>query len=286
MLHFDGWARKAPGRAARIARVARVARAARVAAAAGLLLLAPASANAQVGIFDALARTFSDVSFYANTGRLAASTPGITADRLTSYGIEVLLEVGSVNRPTGAIAQRADSVRLRWTGMQVTRGAAGTDTVYTYDVAPVVLAAPVEPVWVFEIGVGYGQTTGYRSTTDGLELRGAVRDLPSASLYASYVPTGTYLGLRSGFMRFHGLQVIDAAGNTFTGDADAFRAGVAIGQVVELLSLNFFAEAAYSVRHFPSVRWSGSPLPAAVPRAISVNDWTVGAGIQFGIGRN
>jgi hypothetical protein len=267
-------------------RALRGALVARITLALCIILLGPAPASAQVGIFDALARTFSDVSFYANTGRLAGSSAGIRADRLTSYGIEVLLEIGGVSRPSAAAPVPHDSVRLRWTGLQVTTGAAGADTVYTYDVAPITVAAPTEQVWLFEIGVGYGQTTGYRTRVDGLELRGAVRDLPSASLYASYVPTGTYLGLRSGFMRFHGLQVIDAQGTTFTGDADSFRAGAALGQVLQLLSLNFFAEASYSVRHFPSVRWSGGALPAGVPRDISVNDWMLGAGVQFAIGRN
>jgi hypothetical protein len=250
------------------------------------LLAAPAPAAAQVAIFDALAGTFSDVSFYASTGRLAGSSGGITADRLTSFGIEVLLEIGSVSRSVGPAPAPTDTVALRWTGVTVTTTATGADTVYTYEVAPASVAVPTVPVWTFELGVGYGQTTGYRARGEGLELRGAVRDLPSVSLYASYVPTGTYLGLRSGYMRFHGLQVIDAGGNVFTGDADSFRAGAAVGQVLQLLSMNFFAEAAWSHRHFPSVRWSDSPLPAAAPRDITASDWSLGAGVQFAIGRN
>jgi hypothetical protein len=149
-----------------------------------------------------------------------------------------------------------------------------------------VVRRPTTPVWSFELGVGYGQTTGYGSSVAGLELKGAVRDLPAASLYASYVPTGTYFGVRSGFMRFHGLQLFDAEGRSFAGDADSFMAGFAAGQVLELLGIALFAEVGYSVRHFPSVRWSGGPIPAGAPREITANNWFVGGGLQFAVGRS
>lgn len=248
-------------------------------------ILLPAPAAAQFGIYDALARTFSDVSFSGSVGGLAGSGTGVRADRLSAFGIEVLLEIGSVSRPAGPAPARPDSVALRWTEMRVVRSAEGVDTVNTYVVSPVTDATPAVPVWLFELGVGYGQVTGYGSAAPGLELKGAIRDLPTVSLYASYVPTGTYFALRSGFMRFHALQVIDEAGRAYAGDADALRAGAAVGQVLRLLNLDFFVEAGYAIRSFPSVQWSGSPPPTA-PREIRANDWSLGGGIQFNLGRN
>jgi hypothetical protein len=246
-------------------------------------LLVAAPAAAQLAIYDALARSFSDVSFSAAAGGLGPRASGIAADRLTFFGLEVLLEIGSINRPTGAPAP-VDSVSLRWREMRVVHTAAGVDTVYEYDVVRLPRAAPTEPVWIFEVGVGYGQTTGYRSTVPGLELAGSIRDLPALSLYAFHVNTGTYAGVRSGLMRLHGLQLYDEEGRTFEGDAESFGAGVALGQGMTLLGLDFFVETSYAFRHFPSVRWSGSP-PPRVPRRITANSWSLGAGIQFGVGR-
>lgn len=242
-------------------------------------------AVAQVGIFDALARRFSDVSFYASTGGLLPSTSEVRADRLTSYGIEVLVSIGSINRPTGPPVA-TDSVVLRWTGMQVVRSAAGVDTVHTYEVRPAVFMQPMEQVWSLELGLGYGQMSGFASAAPELDMRGAVRDLPTVSLYASYVPTGTYVGVRSGFMRLQSLQVYHADGRVWGGEAESFLGGAAVGQVVDLLSLSLFTELGYSWRPFPSIRWSGGPVAPELPRELSLNGWSVGLGVQFAMGGN
>ncbi|CAN5658069.1 hypothetical protein BH23GEM9_BH23GEM9_23660 [soil metagenome] len=249
------------------------------------VVLWPTPAAAQFAIYDTFARSFSDVSFFAATGRLAGNPAGISAGRLSSFGIEVLLEIGSVNRLVGQPTMAADTVVLRWTEMRVVNTATGVDTVNTYEVRRLTPVQPVEAIWSFELGVGYAQTTGYRSVSPDLELTGAVRDLPALSLYAAYIPLGTYLGLRSGFMRFHGLQIYDAAGQVYQGDAESLMAGVAIGQFTSLLHLDFFVEANYSLRTFPSIRWSGAPSPI-LPRQITANSWAIAAGIQFSLGRN
>jgi hypothetical protein len=251
---------------------------------AGLVLLAwPAEARGQIGIFDALARRFSDVSFYANTGGLVPSTPEVRADRLSAFGIEVLVNIGGISRPTGPPV-RGDSVVIRWTGMQVVRSATGVDTVHTYEVRPGVVRQPAEPIWSLELGLGYGQMAGFGSNIPGLDLKGAVRDLPTVSLYASYVPTGTYVGLRSGFMRLQSLQVYHDDGRSWSGEAESFLGGAALGQVFDLLDLSFFAEVGYAWRPFPSIRWTGGPLPQNMPRELSLHSWTLGAGVQFALG--
>jgi hypothetical protein len=249
-----------------------------------LLSALPQQAAAQFGIYDALARRFTDVSFYMHTGGLHPRPPELAAGRLAAYGIEVLLEIGSVTRPDGPPRAPADSVVLSWTEMRVTTGAAGTDTVNTYQVRRTTPVQPATPIWLFELGVGYGQLTGFASAESGIDLRGAVRELPTVSLYATYEPWGSYFGLRSGFIRFQGLQAWDADGRSFAGDAESFLAGVAIGQAATALGITFFAEAGYSLRPFPSIRWSGTPTPPGLPRGLNLHGWALGAGIQFGLG--
>lgn len=250
---------------------------------AAALLCTPGSAHAQMGIFDALARRFSDVSFFVNSGGLAPSSPEVRADRLSSFGIEVLVSIGEITRPTGPRVG-GDSAVLSWTGMQVVRRADGVDTINTYTVRPGVSRQPTEVVWSLELGLGYGQTAGFESRDPSFELKGAVRDLPSAALYASYEPTATYLGLRSGLMKLQALQIYDDTGRSWAGEAESFMAGAAVGQVVELLNLSFFAELGYSWRPFPSIRWTGaSPLPQGVPREMSLHSWSFGVGVQFAL---
>jgi hypothetical protein len=253
---------------------------------AALLAVLPGTTHAQFGVYDALARRFSDVSFYMHTGGLAPRPASLGADRLSAYGIEVLLEIGTVSRPAGPPRPPADSVAFTWTEMRVTTGTDGTDTVRTYTVRRAAAVQPTVPIWVFELGVGYGQITGFSSAVPGLEIRGAVRELPTVSLYAGYEPSGTYFALRSGFIRFQGLQAWDSEGRNFAGEAESFLAGAALGQALDLGGITIFAEAGYSLRPFPSIRWSGAQVPPMVPRGLNLHGWTLGGGIQFSLGTN
>jgi hypothetical protein len=250
------------------------------------LSLVPGVASAQLGIYDALARRFSDVSFFANSGGLYPTTQEVRTDRITSFGIEVLLEIGSVSRPTGPRPERTDTVRVTWREMQVVTTQAGVDTINTYSVERVTPQQPTRDVWVFEMGLGYGQLAGFDARQPGIDLRGTVRDLPALALYANYEPTGTFFGVRSGLMRFQGLQAFDAEGRSFVGEAENFSAGLVLGEAIEIAGISFFVEGAYTFRHFPSIRWTGAQLPDGVPRAINLSGWTVGGGIQFAVGRN
>lgn len=254
------------------------------------LCMAPSPAHAQFGIFDALARRFSDVSFFGSAGGLLPESDELRAGTTTSFGVEVLFEIGSIERPLSAsgrpnVEPTGDSVIVRWTGMEVVRSADGVDTVYTYEVerrAPT--SPPTETLWVFELGVGYGQLSGFDVRDPAFDMKGSVRSLPFLSLYGSYEPVGVYAGLRSGFMTTEGLQVFDADGNVFSGDADSFLAGVVLGYSVELLGINVFAEGAYTVRDFPSVTWNMGQIPPGIPREMSLSGWNLGGGIQFSVG--
>jgi hypothetical protein len=133
-----------------------------------------------------------------------------------------------------------------------------------------------------EVGLGYGQTEGFRLRDPDLELHATVRTLPAVTLYLSYEPVGSYLGLRTGFMRTDALQIIDGAGTVFRGRAEAFLLGAVVGQAVPIRPAFLFVEAGYTLRTFPSVEWTTTgALPATIPRRLDASGWGLAGGIQF-----
>lgn len=247
--------------------------------------LLPGTASAQLAAIEGLASRVSDLGFYATFGQATGGGP-VESDAfgVASYGLEVLFEVGSIERQVGQPQMKADSVEFRWVGMVVEQSGRRADTTYTYEVVPAPEPEPVmETVWTFELGLGYGEISGYRSSDAGVDLRGVVRELPSISLYASYEPLGFYGGLRSGFMRLQGLQIyLDDQQAPIGGTADSFLAGVLVGQVVEVLGLNVFIEGAWTVRDFPSIQWDAPPPPDL--RSLDLTGWSIGTGVQFSVG--
>lgn len=252
---------------------------------AGLLL--PLPAQAQLGAIEAFARRVSDLSFYFTVGGVAGSQTALENEPagITAFGVELLFEVAETRRPIeGAVAaQPPDSVTRTWTGMEVVHSPDGVDTVYTYEVEPVPPPPlPTEPIWVMELGLGYGQHQGYRLADPELAMNVSLRDLPSVTLYANYGPWGNYFGLRTGFMRTQALQVTEAGGATFTGEADAFLFGGLVGYATAFESLWLLLETGYTIRNFPSVAWTGpGELPTALPRELDMSGWFVSTGIQF-----
>lgn len=249
------------------------------------LVAAPRPASAQLGAIESLAGRVSDLGFYATFGTLSGGGPVESgAFGVASYGLEVLFEVGRIERTVAAPLPAADSVELHWVGMVVEQSGRRADTTFTYAVEPVAEPEPVmEEIWTFELGLGYGEISGYRASDSGVDLRGVVRELPSISLYASYAPLGMYGGLRSGFMRLEGLQLyLDDDAAPIAGAADSFLAGFLVGQVIEVLGLNFFIEGAWTVRDFPSVEWNSPPPPDF--RSVDLTGWSIGTGVQFSVG--
>lgn len=247
----------------------------------------PTHAAAQFGPVEAFLRNVTDLSFYGSVGRLFPHSDQLSsAHDVNAYGIEVLFPIGTIDRPVhGAEAPpRQDSVRVVWKGMEVKRSEGHVDTVYTYEVEAVPpRPTPERTIWTFEMGLGYGQMSGFRLRDPTLDLRGAVRDLPAASLYATYEPTGTYGGLRSGYMKTQGLQLITDSGDRISGSADAFLVGGALGEAIEVGAVAIFLESAYTVRYFPSVQWQAGTLPAGAPRDLGLSLWSISLGIQVSL---
>ena len=253
-----------------------------------LALLAPAPVSAQFGPLEALVSKFSDVSFFGGVGQLFPLAPAVASGKTTvSFGVELLLEVTSVSRPVpGApTPEPTDSVAITWTRMDVVRSEEGVDTVYYYDVEALPPPSPpMEKIWGVEMGIGYGQFAGLDLADSNLQLRGSIRDLPAATIYASYEPWSTYVGLRTGFMKTKSLQVFDKiTGERYSGDAEAFLAGLLVGHSWGIGGFWAFSEVAYTSRYFPSVDWGKGNLPEGIPTDLQASGWSVTAGIQFPI---
>lgn len=247
----------------------------------------PAAMSAQFGPVEALASRVSDLSFYFGTGGISAGSALETnALGLRTFGVELLFEVAQV--PTAEARRRgaawADSTRAVLERMEVRRSGDRSDTIYHYSVERV--AAPRGPddiVWTMEVGIGYGQVEGLRLRDPELELNATLRYLPAVTLYLTYEPLGTYLGMRSGFMRTDALQVVDPGGEVYRGRAEAFMMGAVAGYAFPLPPTFLFVEGGYTLRTFPSVEWTTTPgpLPPGMPRRLDASGWAVTAGIQF-----
>jgi hypothetical protein len=244
----------------------------------------PASASAQLPLIEGLFRNVTDVGFHVGRSGLGGRGGELDPGRygLSSFGIELLFEVGAVTRARPLA--RPDSVQLRWTEMVVVRSGGSADTTYTYVVAPVP-RSEVERIWVYELAIGYGQLSGFRLVDSDFELLGSARELPGITFYLSHEATGGYLGLRSGLLQTHALQVVGSDGAVIGGSAQAFQVGALAGFSTELLTVFPFIEAGWLHRRLPSVEWRAGVLPAGVPRELDLSGWQIGAGIQVPLRR-
>ena len=251
-----------------------------------LLLGAPSPAAAQLGAVEALANRVSDLGFYYGRGGTVSADLEDDAFGITSFGVELLFEVARVPSASARSRRAAagPTVRRELREVEVRRGSDGVvDTVYHYEVVRSSPSYAEEDIlWTMEVGIGYGQSQGIELRDPSLDLNTTIRTLPSITLYLSYEPLGTYLGVRTGFLRTHAMQVAGAGGSLYDGDAEAFMMGGLLGYAVGLGPAYLFAEAGYTARTFPSVEWAAPEgLPAGVPRELDVSGWGVTAGIQF-----
>jgi hypothetical protein len=262
-----------------------------VAAVLGALLatgLIPTAGTAQFGPVEALANRVSDLSFYFGTGALAGGS-GLDPNRfgIRTFGVELLFEAAAIPSPEArrrrASAPSGTQQVLRRVEIRQSEGR--VDTVYHYDIEPIRPPAygPGDILWTMEVGLGYGQTEGLSLRDPTLQLNATVRSLPAVTLYLSYEPLGTYLGLRTGFMRTDALQVVDRGGNVYRGRAEAFMMGALAGYALPLNPVFLFVEGGYTLRSFPSVEWTSAPgpLPTGIPLTLDVSGWSVAVGIQF-----
>ena len=140
----------------------------------------------------------------------------------------------------------------------------------------------------FDVGVGYGQMDGLRSS-GAYELHGSVRELPSVSAYATLKLTprvGVYAGVRTGVITLQDAQLFvasDAGVSTFTLSSTSFEFGVPLGLDVQpVMGIHLTFEAAYMRRIFNSLSFDPtSGFPAGYPRSLDLSGLSWSAGVQF-----
>lgn len=113
----------------------------------------------------------------------------------------------------------------------------------------------------YELGLGASYLRGYQAVEPTLELRTALRALPTISLYASWNrllgPLTVYGGASFGLVELWNTQAYDTAGTQWDVEARAFEQGVSLGTYLEDSPVaGLFVEGGYRFRNFHSVRWT------------------------------
>lgn len=156
---------------------------------------------------------------------------------------------------------------------------------------------PIETA-IVEVALGYSEFTGFTSTDPAIELRGAVRENPSLSVYTTFRGRSSlqpYLGVRSGFLELKHVQATlpDPADPTlqsaFHATAQMLQVGVVAGAAAQVRNVPWlfaFAEVAATRRKFGSVQWahqSGNKIKAVLPPELDFSGLSYAAGLQLRI---
>lgn len=140
----------------------------------------------------------------------------------------------------------------------------------------------------FELGLGASYLQGYEALEPSLDLRTALRALPTVSLYASRPLTGAvdgFLGGSFGLVELWNAQAYDDNGGAWDVEARTFELGASAGVYLGLDGLpGVYTEGGWRFRRFPSVKWTPSgeeTLPEAWPRSLDFSGWFVSMGVQL-----
>jgi hypothetical protein len=280
----------------------------------GLTFLTPRIGKAQFGGLDDVAKTFSDLGFFYNVGRLTTSSFFNTGSgqsdskaNLSSFGAEFSLVVHEAKAKYCLAQERAMDKKGECARIQDlperrvcrqdttlkevrrTTDRTGTREESVYD-AKLRCDPPLEAsVTLYELGFAYSQLNGLRATLPGITATAALREKPAITLYRTpQIPDyPVYIGLRTGIIEVQDF-VLESGGKSFSASPQSVQLGGVVGLVVpsilgvDLGPMNFFVEGAYMYRNFPTVKWSTTEgLPEAAPRKLDLSGWSIGLGIQL-----
>jgi hypothetical protein len=139
----------------------------------------------------------------------------------------------------------------------------------------------------YELGLGASYLRGYEAVEPTLELRAALRALPTVSLYASWDrllgPLTVYGGASFGLIELWNAQAYDTAGTQWDVEAHAFEQGLSLGMYLEDSPLaGLFAEGGYRFRNFHSVKWTAdAELSEDWPRSLDFSGPFLSLGWQL-----
>jgi hypothetical protein len=225
----------------------------------------------------AYAARVADSSLRADSARLWHAPDSLLAvrarKRTDSTLAEVLIKRGAPTTPAG---ERTDK----------------------FTVKPHKPVEPVDTTWLIEFAIGYSQFSSFEfrgAARDSLELRGAVRELPSLSIYATWQGVSVlggaspYWGARSGLAQLQNVRVYTVPGDSvYTASGSTFQAGVITGLVWGLgTRADVFLEASYVWREFSGVEWggpaAGKQLRPVFPREFDASAAQLALGIQINV---
>jgi hypothetical protein len=263
---------------------------------AGLLLVSPAAPlSAQIG-FESLFSGITDISVSFtcwNTRSAFLREEESCPSRKAGYGVEVLWNLRSI--PVGPKPKIRSDTTWTLTEKEESYRGAQVDSIRRYAVK-VEPGTDPRPSVLIEVGLGYSQFSGFESSDPEFEIRGSVREIPAVTLYGTLIRDGKlgwikpYVGVRTGLIQLHNVQLYDSIAAdsvvVFSGSAQTFQIGGAIGVALGDGPLHAFAEAAYHFRRFPSVQWGAAGanrLPDTLPRGFDFSGPSVSIGVQVGI---
>jgi len=280
-------------------------------------------AGAQMGL-ETFLKNVTDIGIFGGYGVFLPQTAEIegAGNKYSTVGFELSFAVGAISCEAEMVSQgseppqtrhryllRRDSIRRCIEPPSVTYGENSSanarpsvpkDTTGALQ-PPRRKAALRDTSWLFEFALGYSEVSGFRSKDPKLELRGAVREAPMISVYATHehpigwTPLSVYFGLRSGLLQLQNARVytdtaVASGGSTtssivYAGAASTFLAGLALGLVGDVGPTSWFAETAYAWRNFPSIEWTGPSklLPKNLPRHLNVSGMNITVGVQIPI---
>jgi hypothetical protein len=279
-----------------------------------LAFVTPRPGKAQFGSLDDLAKTFSDLGFFYNVGRLTPSsffnipsTEGTSRRNLSSFGAEFSLVVHEAKAKYCLAEERAAdkkgecapirempakrACRQDTTLKEIRRTTdrTGTKEEAVYD-AKLRCDPPLEvSTALYELGFAYSQLNGLRSTLPNLTASAALREKPAITLYRTpQLPDyPLYIGIRTGIIELQDF-VLESGGKSFTASPQSVEIGGVAGFVlpslfgIDLGPMNFFVEGAYMYRNFPTIKWTTNEnLPDVAPRKLDLSGWSIGVGLQL-----
>lgn len=149
---------------------------------------------------------------------------------------------------------------------------------------------------LLELALGTSYLEGFRAAAETLDLRGAVRSVPTIAVYSTLLrPFGAdavqpFVGASFGLTELWNAQAYDPQGTRYAVRGQTYDQGVAAGLHLNAGPLaGLFVETSFKRRKFFSLEWalpSGeSRVPEGWPRAMNLSTWLLSAGWQFDIAK-
>jgi len=260
-----------------------------------LAVMRPGPSRAQIGV-ETLLSSLTDLTISASCWNTRS---GFLRSRgecplHSGWGVEAIFDLGVFPKPpTPDSVWVLEKREIRYEGGRV-------DSVQVFTKQPGPGNGASGRGVRMELGLGYGQFTGFASSDPGFEIRGTVRETPTLTLYGTLEPgikgIHPYVGLRTGVLQLHNVQLlqldtVDNAPGTpdtvvvYKASSDVFQLGGVIGISGQLkaIPLGAFLELGWHLRKFPSVEWStnsSGKIVDGLPREFDFSGVTLEFGFQ------